>query len=1616
MQRIFSMVGEVLAPTYHSALDDLKNHWRSIKTFYIEKHDTIESFHEFQLPGHIISMVSILIEESKSTGEAGPCLEYFLKNRILETLCLLGVHDSPNGVRKLVLQTITILLSDLSLPLLPHMSVHKPIYESFGQGESFIVFQGLLKNLWTVGSIGERARKAMIQCLELIPETNPAGPIIGGSRKNSLSEPNSNSTIYPNINLTEQFKQLQNSNIAGGGGNFKTNDSSLSSSTSSLSSLSVSPTADLIPSLTSPPPPTTSTTTMAPPPPPVPSSMTPPTSGVSMDKVTTPITTPIKSSYMSQQIPSTPLPNIQSPTTRKLMFETPAKDVPVDHDKLDVVFSDPLVLLNHVMFINNMISELIKTYNLLPLTISSVNYCISGPPIAHEHLSILECYKSRVSFICSLSSLKHNNIGEYITKLWEESFISDTLGPALLHIDDSRCATAMLYLREILPILQGNIVQKTITFLVGDTTKPETRPSEDQDDYDGDECIMKKTLISRMSHQNFIVSISSLRLFSTLLGLHNFSVLYNLILVNLPQYSNFSYLHNGSELEIAHRSITQYLSLFGNKYCRFASNIDSNLSEILHNKVSSQTNGYSAYLVDARYQISLYSQICSNWPSNYLFNNNNINNSNSNNISSPVHNNNHHQKTSIIISSPTTNNKNQQQQQQTTSENQDLYMGSFLEQLFKLFKQSLTLPIDINFVITGIFSKLCYYPCPQIYPSLIHCADDDSSPFPNLYSIIKDLSIEIENRSINIPLFIDILDQLRLHMTDIGNITNRDPSNQQPVNRLIQGLDQPTIDFLNSVIILEEFCKELASIVQARVIKEMNSNKVTFITIFRMVYLRDCIFQSFSQFPIVKDKRYQYTKGKEIVSSNPFKSLIHIYALPWEFIKHYLPPIETIHKNSIVFSLYCRHRNATLSTLVHILDWLPEGYIDIYSAMTGAASVGQFDIIKMLHNRYSHDSEMNAKAAIDNATRIGHYEIVEFLLANQYQGHDAVTVEIAARLGHVPLLKILTNDGTEWVRDLAFFSVCESGNVEAVKYLDQFRPQYLDKYVQKLSSVQGCQELFTTHEFICAITKGQSLDVVKYLHENRTEKLKDGYQLMNNACKDDSLLEILKFLHFNRTEGCTEQGLKIAAELGQLEIVKFLVSHYPELKVESAYDFATRHHHNNVVKFLYLNTTDNATIALTQSIIRLNLEMAIYLLENHTDKVQLTKTQWDILNLNNSEKWDHVKQLFEPLMVYLRDSIFQSFSQFPIAQERRYLFKKGKDIQFKSMIQTYALPWEFIKHYLPPLESLSNGSVLVSLYCRHRNATLSTLVHLLDWLPSIWINGPSVFSAAAAGGHLDIIKMLHNRYTSGKNICAKAAIENATGIGHFEIVEFLLANQYQGHGTSTVEIAAKLGHVPLLKLLTNDGTEWVRDLAFFSVCESGNVEALKYLDQFRQQYLNKMDPSYYHSAFTTHEFLYAISIGQSLDVVKYLHANRTEKLKDGYQLMNNACKDDSLLEILKFLHFNRTEGCTEHGLEIFLVSHYPELKAESAYHSATRYLQNDVVKFLYLNTTDNATIALTIAITLKNLEIAKYLLENHTDKVQLQSAHWERLNLIENEEWDHVKHLFQSLYNNIQLK
>ncbi|XP_073210379.1 FHF complex subunit HOOK interacting protein 2A isoform X2 [Lepidochelys kempii] len=74
-------------------------------------------------------MLDILVQEEneRESGETGPCMEYLLHHKILETLYTLGKADCPPGMKQQVLSFYTKLLGRIRQPLLPHINVYKPV-------------------------------------------------------------------------------------------------------------------------------------------------------------------------------------------------------------------------------------------------------------------------------------------------------------------------------------------------------------------------------------------------------------------------------------------------------------------------------------------------------------------------------------------------------------------------------------------------------------------------------------------------------------------------------------------------------------------------------------------------------------------------------------------------------------------------------------------------------------------------------------------------------------------------------------------------------------------------------------------------------------------------------------------------------------------------------------------------------------------------------------------------------------------------------------------------------------------------------------------------------------------------------------------------------------------------------------------------------------------------------------------------------------------------------------------------------------------------------------------------------------------------------------------------
>lgn len=110
-------------------LDSFVDHWKSITNYYIVTTDDNRPVKQTDIPWHLKQMLDILVYEEKQQGveQTGPCIEYLLQHKLLETLCTLGKAQYPPGMIQQVLMFFTKLLAQMQKPLLELVSVYKPV-------------------------------------------------------------------------------------------------------------------------------------------------------------------------------------------------------------------------------------------------------------------------------------------------------------------------------------------------------------------------------------------------------------------------------------------------------------------------------------------------------------------------------------------------------------------------------------------------------------------------------------------------------------------------------------------------------------------------------------------------------------------------------------------------------------------------------------------------------------------------------------------------------------------------------------------------------------------------------------------------------------------------------------------------------------------------------------------------------------------------------------------------------------------------------------------------------------------------------------------------------------------------------------------------------------------------------------------------------------------------------------------------------------------------------------------------------------------------------------------------------------------------------------------------
>lgn len=163
-------------------------------------------------------------------------------------------------------------------------------------------------------------------------------------------------------------------------------------------------------------------------------------------------------------------------------------------------------------------------------------------------------------------------------------------------------------------------------------------------------------------------------------------------------------------------------------------------------------------------------------------------------------------------------------------------------------------------------------------------------------------------------------------------------------------------------------------------------------------------------------------------------------------------------------------------------------------------------------------------------------------------------------------------------------------------------------------------------------------------------------------------------------------------------------------------------------------------------------------------------------------------------------------------------------------------------------------------------------------------------NAAAANGHLSVVKWLHDR----QKRCTESAMDRAAGNGHLEVVQWLHRNRSEGCTISAMDDAAKEGYLHIVQWLHENRSEGCSSQAMDHAAKNGHYDTVKWLHE------NRIEGCTHYAMDDAAKFGH-------LEIVQWLHENRSEGCTT--KAMDQAAENGHL-DVIRFLHQTRSEGCT----------------------------------------------------------------------------------------------------------
>ncbi|XP_027547907.1 protein FAM160B1 isoform X2 [Neopelma chrysocephalum] len=738
---------EALAPSL-PLQEDFVYHWKAITHYYIETSDDKAPVTDTNIPSHLEQMLDILVQEEneRESGETGPCMEYLLHHKILETLYTLGKADCPPGMKQQVLAFYTKLLGRIRQPLLPHINVHRPVQKLIR----------LCGEVLATPTENEEIQFLCIVCAKLKQDPYLVNFFLENKLK-AMASKESASVI------TEDMIKDQDS---------VTTDTGQPEEMPSAAGVEHMEREDELPQQAD-------------------------DLSFSLDEL----------NVTSSPESSTVCPNQDYNLVNSLLNLTKSPDGRIavkacEGLMLLVSLPEPAAakcLTQSTCLCELLTDRLATLYKALPQsldpldieTVEAINWGLDS--YSHkEDASAFPGKRALISFLSwfdycdQLIKEAQKMTAVAMAKAVRERFFIDVMEPQLMQTSEIGILTSTALLHRIVRQVTSDVLlQELVYFILGEHRDPETLADINRHP-------LRHRLIEHCDHISDEISIMTLRMFEHLLQKPNEHILYNLVLRNLEERNYMEYkplcqedkdvVENGQiagavdlEEDPLFTDLSPDNTLSAQEWLSASPPVspehpkNDGKTEV-HKIVNSflclvpdeakssyhvEGTGYDTYLRDAHRQFRDYCVICLRWE---------------------------------WPGSPRSLEK--------CNLEASFFEGHFLKVLFERMGRILDQPYDVNLQVTSVLSKLSLFPHPHIHEYLL-------DPYVNLASGCKSL----------FSVIVRVVGDLMVRIQRIPDFTPK----LLLVRKRLLGLEPegPIIDhmtLLEGVIVLEEFCKELAAI------------------------------------------------------------------------------------------------------------------------------------------------------------------------------------------------------------------------------------------------------------------------------------------------------------------------------------------------------------------------------------------------------------------------------------------------------------------------------------------------------------------------------------------------------------------------------------------------------------------------------------------------------------------------------------------------------------------------------------------------------------------------------------------------------------------------------------